>query len=205
MATAHWVPTKTIWVCVHNTDYSERRKIPGNEGFADIEEAETDAQNFKKGAKKLGARLVHLKMMPDAGYDDLKDLFSELQKELLNAETSGQKTLVFFYYAGHGVQKNFTFAVCNEEKLYPLEKMLRILATTKNCYVLGVLDCCRSEFKQNHRGYSAPGGGDQDTEGSQNNLILTYGCPPSDTTPAKSTISVAYFDRLFQKANDATG
>ena len=125
-------------------------------------------------------------------------------KELLNNASQGQKTLVFFYYAGHGIQKNYTYAVCNEDKLYPLEMMLRTIAQIAGAYVVGVLDCCRSAFKENHRGYEAESAG-QDVESKSGKLILTFGCPPSNTTPAKSTISTAYFERLHQKANDATG
>ena len=37
------------------------------------------------------------------------------------------------------------------------------------------------------------------------NYIVTYGCPPSDGTPAKSTISLAYFQRLKREAEGWTG
>ena len=204
MAAPTFEPTRCIWVCIHNSDYSDRRKIPGNEGFEDIEECDKDAVNFRKGVKQLGARQLHIKDIPDAGYDDFKELFRDLQRELLQGEANGDKTLVFIYYAGHGIQRNLTYAVANEEKVYPLEKMLRVLATTPKSYVLAVLDCCRAEFKASHRGFQAADNSNPDAD-QRTNLVLTYGCPPSDTTPAKSTISVAYFDKLRAKAEDATG
>ena len=204
MVSLDFEPTKQIWVCVHNSDYEERRKIPGSEGFEDIAECDKDAVNFRKGVKSLGARQLNIRDIPDAGYDDFKELFRDLQRELLSGEANGEKTLVFFYYAGHGIQRNLTYAVSNEEKVYPLEKMLRVLATTPKSYVLAVLDCCRAEFKAQHRGFQAADNSNPDAD-QRTNLIITYGCPPSDTTPAKSTISVAYFDKLRQKADDATG
>ena len=37
------------------------------------------------------------------------------------------------------------------------------------------------------------------------NYVVTYGCPPNKGTPAKSTISLAYFENLRRKAQDYTG
>ena len=37
------------------------------------------------------------------------------------------------------------------------------------------------------------------------NYIVTYGCPPDKGTPAKSTISEAYFERLKKEAEGWTG
>ena len=44
----------------------------------------------------------------------------------------------------------------------------------------------------------------ENSKGSTN-LVLTFGCPPSDGVPDKSTIAVAFFEQLRREANDATG
>ena len=103
-----------------------------------------------------------------------------------------------------------TYAATNEDKVYPLEKMLRILATLPSCYISAVLDCCRAEIKEatkkisEHRGGNTSDSDSKDLNSSRN-LVLTFGCAPSDTTPAKSTISEQFFERLRKKADDATG
>ena len=58
--------------------------------------------------------------MKDASHAQLKKLFKDIKKEVVMHD--GEKTLIFFYYAGHGMQKNHTYAVLNEEQDYPLEK-----------------------------------------------------------------------------------
>ena len=56
---------------------------------------------------------------------------------------------MYIYYAGHGMMKNYTYAVLNAaegKKVYPLEALIRNLAKIKQSYVVGVFDCCREEF-----------------------------------------------------------
>ena len=97
--------------------------------------------------------------------------------------------------------KNLTKAVCNEGKPYPIEGALRNMSTTPRSYVVGVLDCCRSEFRETHRGAE---GVEEVEDSDKNNFVILYGCPPSATTPAKSTISKAFFDRLYSKMDKST-
>ena len=69
------MPRVFLWVIIHNSDYEERRKIPGNEGFQDLPEADKDAVYVRKAIKKLGARAQDIIDIPDASYDDLKEQF----------------------------------------------------------------------------------------------------------------------------------
>ena len=69
------MPRAFLWIIIHNSDYEERRKIPGNEGFQDLPEADKDALAVRKGIMKLGARPKDIIDMPDASYDDLKEQF----------------------------------------------------------------------------------------------------------------------------------
>lgn len=86
------------------------------------------------------------------------------------------------------------YAVCNGEKVYPIEKKLRIILTRKQqAYCLAVLDCCRTEFKQQYTGFQEIDKSDPE-ENKVVKLVITYGSPVSESIEAKSTISEAYFD-----------
>ena len=86
--------------------------------------------------------------------------------------------MVLLYYSGHGImKKGRTWAVTNCDKgSYPLEKMLATLSTYNQSYIVGLLDCCREELKQNMKG----GGGNEPDEIEADKLIITFGCPPGD-------------------------
>ena len=89
---------------------------------------------------------------------------------------------------------NFTALVLNEKRNYPIEKQCRMLASLRGSYVIAVLDCCREKLPEATRGTGEDVNIDEgDEPGRDFNFIVTYGCPPSDGTPAKSTISQAYF------------
>lgn len=61
---------KFLWICTHNQDYAQRRTMPGNEGFGDLNECATDAQNFRKGAKGFGATMSNIREMADLEFSD---------------------------------------------------------------------------------------------------------------------------------------
>ena len=49
------------------------------------------------------------------------------------------------------------------------------------------------------------GAEEEESKAEANNLVLTFGCQPDDTVPDRSTIAVAFFEKLRSKANAATG
>ena len=67
---------------------------------------------------------------------------------------AGEKTLVVFLFGGHGIQDNFTYALCNSLNLpkifAPMEQKLRDIAGDKNIadstYIFAILDCCREKM-----------------------------------------------------------
>ena len=64
--------------------------------------------------------------------------------KIITDARSGLTSLLFVYFAGHGQQEaSNQILVLNEEKKYPLEKMLRTLAKNEKGYVISVFDCCR--------------------------------------------------------------
>ena len=71
-------------------------------------------------------------------------------------EHRGERTLIFFYYAGHGQMFNVTYALLNDADArrprFPLESLLRNLGTSPGAFVIGVFDCCRENFVEASRG-----------------------------------------------------
>ena len=63
----------------------------------------------------------------DADFSAFTQTISDLRFTITDNWNRGkQKTLVFIYYAGHGIMSNTTYAVCNEAEKrikirYPLE------------------------------------------------------------------------------------
>ena len=127
---------------------------------------------------------------------------------------NGESTFVYFYFAGHGAQDNSTSMILNgESTMFPIEKMLRVIAGMKGTYVVALLDCCREKIDltkwrgtSNHADLSPDleslfAAQDTIQQRHDTNLLITYGCPPSQGVPAKSTIAVAYFKFLNGQKN----
>ena len=112
-----------------------------------------------------------------------------------------EKTLIFVYYAGHGVMQNFTKVVCNKFKrpaqvFFPLEQNLRTLGTKPGTYVVGIFDCCRAEFVRPDRGAHDKmndGSNDMEEAEEKRNCILTFGCRPNSSVSAVSTVANEFF------------
>ena len=125
----------------------------------------------------------------------------EHSKTLVYANKSNsKKTLVFFYYAGHGILKGHTKAVCNQGDVprkifYPLEGNLRALGAVPGAYVVGVFDCCRAAFEQPDRGTGVQAAPELDTDEARN-CILIFGCPPLGTVSAVSTVALEFIEKL---------
>ena len=120
-------PMKSIWVIVTNSNYEDRRKDEGFEDFIDLPEVKKDAQNVRKGILQLGARKTDIIERENIDFKGFSDLFNEIRDRIGTNHQKGQKTLVFFYYAGHGAMTSITFAIVNEapkvlKARYPLEQ-----------------------------------------------------------------------------------
>ena len=117
----------------------------------------------------------------------------ELALDVQKASMEGGRTTIFAYYAGHGLSDNLVYSQLNEERIYPLERMLRGLAKADGSYVVCLFDCCRERMKAGAaRGPGTEVGGMLDVptnSETEENLIITYGCPPTEGVPAKSTIA----------------
>ena len=90
-----------------------------------------------------------------------------------------------------------TCAVLNEERDYPLEKMLRSIAKMPESYIVAMFDCCRETSP------SARGGGTTNSE--EMNLVISFACAPSTGSPMKSNFAVDYFEYLRRKSHPDDG
>ena len=162
---------------------------------------------MKRGLKSaLGAKDSEIMELKDVDFAQLSATMIDLNERIIGNWVQGaKKTLVLFYYAGHGIMKNYTSIVCDKAPrqakiFYPLEKQLRILGLLRGSYVLGVFDCCRAEFTVPTRGGGNNEAGDENfDEGNaleNRNCILTFGCAPSGGVDAVSTIAQEYLQHL---------
>ena len=139
--------TDEISVIIGCIDYSSVREIEGCHGFQDLPEVE---ENMKAAEKHLHVPNRDGKeaniVLKNVKKKQMFDLFKRLKKILLENSQAGKTTLVKFYYAGHGVMRELLELVVSEKKTpFKLEWMLLTLATTPNCAIIGIFDCCRNE------------------------------------------------------------
>ena len=117
-------------------------------------------------------------------------------------EKDGTNTLVFIYYAGHGIMENQTYIVCNSaEKIgwrYNIEANVRIIGSNQGTYCVAIFDCCREHFVTGSRG-GAPGE-EEEIDEDYRNCFITHGCGPNKGVDARSSIAVEYFKRLKKQA-----
>ena len=192
-------------------DYSMLREIEGRENFADLEDAMEDVKVAKAGLKRLG--FTKILVLKDPEYMKVSMTIMDIKREIWNNYNAGLGTLLWVYYAGHGMMDNTTSIILNGPKTYPLERMLRGLAMAEGSYVIAVFDCCRERMQAlQMRGGNGPESPLEIEEddcaydlngapaGSQENLIMSFGCKPSAGVPAKSTLARTYFRYIRKSA-----
>ena len=100
----------------------------------------------KLGLERLGFKQEEIIELMDPSWDLLHNTIMDLTAKIFDDFKNGLNTLLFVYFAGHGQQEaSNQILVLNEEKKYPLEKMLRTLAKNEKGYVVSVFDCCREQ------------------------------------------------------------
>ena len=177
------------------------------ENFADLPEALQDADEVVEGLHRLQFSDEEITVMKNVGYQEIKIAIDIASADIYQNFKRGLNTLLFVYYAGHGMMNNTTYIVTNGKRMYPLESTLRCLAKADGSYVVSVFDCCREKMQQKPmRGRIEANSSSYDFEdesewigkpnNSQENIIITYGCQPSQGVPAKSTLATTYFQYL---------
>ena len=79
---------------------------------------------------------------------------------------------------------------------------MRAISKINGGYIVVVLACCREKFELRDVGDTPPM---DDIRGDEQNLYITFGCPPNRSVPGATTISKAYFNVLKENANQMTG
>jgi len=135
--------------------------------------------------------------LKEPSFHEIKKAIDETSAAIYEAFQQNKRTLLFVYYAGHGLMDNTTYCVVNGPRAYPLEKQLRCIAKQKGSYVVGVFDCCREKIPATAMRGSGAGPDDDDDSleflaeqnVSHENFIITYGCQPSSGVAIKSTMA----------------
>ena len=127
MSSKYFEPAMFKWIIVANEHYEQLRKQEGFGGYQDIAEVQSDKDNIRNGLVALGARETDIITMTDAPFKQLSKIMKELVADVQRFNALGIKTLIFFYYAGHGaMQSGQSVCVLNEKrKFFPIEKQLR--------------------------------------------------------------------------------
>ena len=123
---AEFIPERCYWIIIKNKNYEVLAQDPHWSAFANIPNVDQDAINAKNGFMSLGASIADITTVEDASFADLKSLFSGMQRKVIQNWAGQQKSLIFVYYAGHGIMDNTVFAVCNggpraSKYIYPLQ------------------------------------------------------------------------------------
>ena len=80
-----------------------RRLDIGYELFVDLDEVLNDARNVRMGVIALGANDRDIIEIEDCDFAGFEKLFKSLEAEISkNWKQRRERTLIFFYYAGHG-------------------------------------------------------------------------------------------------------
>ena len=80
----------------------------------DLPAVEADLENTKNGLLSLGVEESEIVIVRDPSHGDLSVLVREYDLMIGNNHSAKKRTLLFVYYAGHGIIKGATKAVCNQ-------------------------------------------------------------------------------------------
>ena len=153
-----------------------------------------------------------MRTVTNPSYAVLLKTMNDLYKECNRNHKAGERTFVLFQYGGHGLQDNFTFAMCStiERKkiAFPIEKKIRDLSEVSSCYVVGLFDCCREkmtikEVQEGKNVVKVDGREDGMMEEQEDlsvmkarDLLIVFVCPPNSFAPADSPLAVSLWNTL---------
>ena len=157
-------PSHFKWVIIKNKNYDLMRTYLKYENFKDLKHVDADAINVRNSIIEMGGRAQDIETHEDIDSEAFKKLFNKLKNIIYNNWAERQEyTLVFVYYAGHGLMTETTNALCNgfrqkngqkgkySKTRYNLEHRLRSLGMEEGGYILGIFDCCRERISQDKR------------------------------------------------------
>ena len=88
--------------------YDKTRMREGNccLGYQDLEEVLADRDTVLEQLTKLGFTRDEIIIMEDPSFNDMNIYMRELALQIAQASAADRKKLIFWYYAGHGIQDN---------------------------------------------------------------------------------------------------
>ena len=189
------------------SDYSELRE-QGKEWqkYEDLNETMNDAKHIIYGLKQLGCVDDDIIYLKDPSWDEIHLVVIDLAGDIQRSVADNEKTMVFMYYAGHAMQDRNVQLQLNQDKLYPMEQMLKTLAKAEGAYVVALYDCCRERIIDNKQSESI----EEDIKSritltQTKNYIATYACEVTEGIPAKSTIAKAYMKYIKSMTKKTDG
>ena len=79
-----------------------------------------------------------------------------------------------------------------------------MIAKCGHAYVIGLMDCCREKKVDKEPLRGGAGDGEPADPEDTTNIILLFGCPPSNFTPAESTLAKDFF-KFVENSADGNG
>jgi len=139
-----------VAVVVGCSEYHNVKNADGNRKFDDMPEAVDEAQFMIEQLKGFNYEVLSL---INPSRIEMNELFDKKLKGIIKAGIKAkERTLVHFYYTGHGKMKEQTIAVLNEEDQkkshFPIERKMRTFALFEYTCVYALLDCCREPFSK---------------------------------------------------------
>ena len=88
------------------SDYAALREIEGKEKYGDLVETINDVKNVVSGLKRLGFEDANITILKEPNWNELHLNVIELAGDIHKTSQQGERTLIFIYYAGHGMSDN---------------------------------------------------------------------------------------------------
>ena len=88
--------------------------------------------------------------LKDKSHAEFEQEMTMIEDRIKRNHQENKKTLVWFYYSGHGVLETKTSIVCNKgpDEFFPIESELLRLSRNDGSFIVAVLDCCRRASKR---------------------------------------------------------
>ena len=137
-------PDRHVALLVSCSDYSNLRKSDEFKAFNDMNSGPDEVDSVSDKLMKIGFQEEDIKKLNDPSCSDVKEAFNDIMEECWVSKINNEKILFYFYFIGHGAQDTTCQMVLNgRDQVFPIDKMLKIVASFKDSYVLALMDCTR--------------------------------------------------------------
>ena len=103
MSGRYFLPDERICLIFDNSEYSE----------LDLPQCREQAQQFEERIAHFSFRPDQIHRYSDIHHNDFKTAFQETKDKITNNTQQGRRTLLVCFYAGQGIIKITTSALCN--------------------------------------------------------------------------------------------